>query len=587
MTARTFTFTVASPPPVGGGGPSWWDTTRFPEKAWRVVPNTATRTPIQALREPQQYGGENPAGTGNDQDITDANMGGTVDQLTGNIVFCGNGGHGNWYGNETLACWLREANESNVGWYRMNDHSPREMCSAIALSPDITNAVNGATTVFTIVQTLSAGEQAHYGSGSVWVSFSSASNGGFVGTGWSGLNSTTARIVSVPSANTVEIAVNSSGFPAYVPGTTRGEFGTISMSNNLAAMGGNPNLYRAAFRDGRCRSQHTANVPKTFGGKVWFGTQPAPSGSGNSTFHSWSFDLNHAGLAHGFSQTPLAWTNDAGPWEWLGSTGTGDKSDSATTATLNGGTGPYSHSEIDPVNGYCYSFHAGNPTSRWCRMDVTGSRTPQTVTFTGPGVSYNSVWSCAVVDPQWDGVVGDPNNTCRWAFIVLGSGGNVVGQMETLRALDVKAGSPTFNQWRTITCAGLPHNQTMIDFFGVYHKPSRAILLGRVQNKVPGYATTAGTLTLPNVYKIRVATNASGTYAGDKWTLSQIKLQNDPNTPIKTSSVVPATDGYTGWGSYSKFNIVQDMGNGQACLTLIPQHNEPTYFCRLPTTEIF
>jgi hypothetical protein len=73
------------------------------------------------------------------------------------------------------------------------------------------------------------------------------------------------------------------------------------------------------YRDGRSRAMHNGgtfhHIPGT--GKIWFTMQNSyQSGSGNSGFGIVSFNRAFPGMATKGSDTPLAWANSPGPWEF-------------------------------------------------------------------------------------------------------------------------------------------------------------------------------------------------------------------------------------------------------------------------------
>jgi hypothetical protein len=92
----------------------------------------------------------------------------------------------------------------------------------------------------------------------------------------------------------------------------------------------------------------------------------------------------------------------------------------------------------------------------------------------------------------------------------------------------------------------------------VYHQPSRAVFCW------DGYGTSLRKLKIP-------ADPISGS-----WVWSEVTAAGGGATPSSS----PAA------GAFGKFNIVDDMGNGQAALVVVNAIDEPTYVYRMPEGEL-
>jgi hypothetical protein len=346
----------------------------------------------------------------------------------------------------------------------------------------------------------------------------------------------------------------------HTPSSSMVTTGT-STASTPGAQGWDPGGFAAMWADGRMRAVHGWESACYANGRVWYPSQSSPTGSGNSTGHAWSFDRGFAGLPSGPGGTPLAWANNAGPWEWLGTASAGNKT---TSVQDDVGVGP--SYALDPVTGLIWTA-VGNANASW--MVRYGSLNTQTeaIQFTNYNSGWDTPefrWSCVVYDPAWDGVAGDPNNTCRWRYWV-----GIAPNSNGLIVLNLKAANPyATSAWVGVVATSNTSALSAAGLGAVYHKPSRSILLGD--------PASMGS----SIYKLRVPTNGDGTYAGGVWQVSTITAAGGAN---------PGTgfgDGGTGWRAYSKFNIINDMGNGQSALVCCGGVTLPTYVYKLPTTEI-
>ena len=344
---------------------------------------------------------------------------------------------------------------------------------------------------------------------------------------------------------------------------------TASTSNTVAGQGHNPKAFAAMYRDGRVRAMHTANIPQFSNGRVWFSYQPSPEGAGFSTPHAWSFNRSYPGIPTSPGGMSLKWSNDPGPWTWLGTSDSGAKDDTSQSGAKYTSSG-WTSAAMDPVTGWIWTAHADAPLTNWTSLDTTGTRSPQFVSspLRQYQAGFNNKWSVVVYDPAWDGVVGDPNKTCRWRFLVLGA------EDGRLFALDLTAADPYAPAaWRTVNVPGLASADKVKDWGAVYHRASRSIILGRYSSTYSD-AAVAGE-ELPNFLTIRIATDGRGAYAGDTWKKTVVVNDGNPNPWGEF-------DGKRGNGAYSKFNIVHDMGDGHAALVCVTDIDGPTFVYKLP-----
>lgn len=178
-------------------------------------------------------------------------------------------------------------------------------------------------------------------------------------------------------------------------------------------------------------------------------------------------------------------------------------------------------------------------------------------TGTGPQVPgstlYNHDYGTAL-QGSWSVVLDDLSPRC-WACA------NTVD--DELWLFDVEspgtAGSPTA---RTVkTTSGSP--TAFIDGLGaVYHKPSAAILVGGIAE--------GGSLVMR---KLAISGSNPKTAA---YTWSSVTL----------SGSTPSFDATQWKGSYSKWQLVEDMGNGQSLIVFATEVDGPTYGIKLPMAGV-
>lgn len=153
-------------------------------------------------------------------------------------------------------------------------------------------------------------------------------------------------------------------------------------------------------------------------------------------------------------------------------------------------------------------------------------------------------FSISIIQQQYAWAAVIPNK--RWIVFSGTVGGSPYFNIFDLTPNDANPNTPPTSTWRPTTNVYMYGN-------GVYHAPSNAIL---VYNS--GMGTNIQKLTLPS------------TIAGAWTNWSTVSLAGGV-TPLDQN----------GQGLYSKFEMVQDMGNGEACLVLCPRVDSPVYTCRL------
>lgn len=326
---------------------------------------------------------------------------------------------------------------------------------------------------------------------------------------------------------------------------------TVSTSNLPAGQGHDPVGYAAMYLDGRMRAVHGWHTVQFANGKAWYPTQASPAGVGNSTSHAWSFNRNFAGIPTAPGGSALAWANNAGPWTWLGC------SDGSGTGSTQRGTsfGTAPPAALDPVSGKIWMAHALQAMRVWMSLDTaTGTIQRSNVV----NIYANNTGQ----DGRWAAVVTDPTGQDRyrlWVAPAPDAGGLLVLNLKAADPYATAAWSvKTVSNLAALTTAGLG---------AVYHAPSRSILLGDPRS-----------LTAGQIVKLQVPVNGDGTFnSSGVWAVSTI-------TPALGSAAISVNGGNA--GTWSKFNMIADMGNGQSCLVVCVETGSPTYAYKLPMGEL-
>ncbi len=326
---------------------------------------------------------------------------------------------------------------------------------------------------------------------------------------------------------------------------------SASSANRKDAQGHNPNGYAAMYRDGRMRAQHGWHNNVFANNRVWYPVQASTAGIGYSTSHAWCFDRGFPGLATEPGQIPLGWSNDAGPWEWLGTSDAGLKGDQSKSASF--GTAP--PAALDPVTGRIWYSREDYGQNLWASLD------------TSTKAIRSAAGSANPTSSSWAAVVVDPTGLDLWRFFVINCRAD-----NTLAILNLKASNPyAASAWTRVAVS----NPAVIrgGLGAVYHKASRSILL-----------YDASDMRDASLYKLRVPTNPDGTYAGGTWQVSTVVAGSGSANP---STGVPTGGGNaSGQYTWSKFNIVEDMGNGQSGLVVCMDTSQPVYVYKLPVQGV-
>lgn len=341
--------------------------------------------------------------------------------------------------------------------------------------------------------------------------------------------------------------------PAAAISAVLGEPRGNSTSNTVSGQGYSPSGYTAMFADGRMRPVHGWHSCQFSNGRVWYPHQSSPSGVGYSTPHSWSFNRNAAGIPTSPGAAPLPWANNPGPWKWLGTSDSGAKADNAQG--LSFGTAP--PAALDPVTGKIWMAHATQAGRIWMSLDTASEAIRRSD-------NVNGYADNTYQDGKWAAVVVDPSGQDLWRLWVAPA-----PEAKGLIVLDLKSSNPyAAAAWSVKPVSDLA--AISVNGLGaVYHAASTGILLGDPKSLQGG-----------QILKLRVPTNADGTFnPSATWQVSTVAPASGSANPTAGTSTANN-------GAWSKFNIIEDMGNGQSALVVCMEVDRATYVYKLPVRGV-
>ena len=114
-----------------------------------------------------------------------------------------------------------------------------------------------------------------------------------------------------------------------------------------------------------------------------------------------------------------------------------------------------------------------------------------------------------------------------------------------------------------------PAGEFQVSYQPVYHAPSRSLLFYEICRSPLNTTTKVAQLR-----RLKIPVSGSTFAPSGTWQWSEIALTN----------AVYTGPSQTGISSYGKFNIVNDVGGGQAALVLHDRIGQPTYVCKIPAS---
>ena len=295
------------------------------------------------------------------------------------------------------------------------------------------------------------------------------------------------------------------------------------------------------YADGRVRAGHTYNNQVAANGIIWKPCVPAQYDSTEDTSCIYYFNrasLNGQTLPVPYTSSPWIDTHVLGMASWSGGN-IGSGPVEGGSAVYDRFTGNIWQMLVAGVNGSgqgVYSFTTTNLSS------VTATQWPFGL-GSGSGVRWGAL------------AYGLRNATDSGVWIVFdnGSGG---------RLLLADLQNPSSNPHGALTVATMSGSFPAFTYGGgaVYHAASRAVLVW----------DNSGA----NIVKVAVPVTAplTGTYA-----ISTV-------TPSASNAVTPSAANSN--GTYGRFNIIEDMGNGQSALVVYNDITQPIYVYKLPVAGI-
>ena len=309
----------------------------------------------------------------------------------------------------------------------------------------------------------------------------------------------------------------------------------------------------AVYKDGRPVSVHGWHKEVFGNGRVWYVGQDSTAGPSSFTGGIVSWNRDFAG------EDPSAWpirhtTANLGGWQTHGVILPNQE------GPPDGSCGP---SCYDPVGNKIWGFSETIETPRYWSVDAaTGAVTRYSTSMGGGRFNAGAAWAACAHDANGAGkpgvvivnalytVADREKGTARQCVYVL-------DLQNPGRGLVEKVTTPTL-AWGGQLSDGDPSIVFQPRYGAVYHAPSRAIL---VYDPSMGLGNNIRKLNIP-------ADPIGGQYTWE--------------------TVTPASGGVdvkypSQWrGAYSKFNLIEDMGNGQGALVLVTDTFGPVYVYRLP-----
>ncbi len=275
---------------------------------------------------------------------------------------------------------------------------------------------------------------------------------------------------------------------------------------------------------------------ETFGdGRVWFPLMNSVSSpGGGSVSRIVAFNRDSLGTA----TSPLAWTaSNLGAWELYGSPLSGDLSDAIFGAGV-----------FDRVHHFVYGLGGFSAnTSLYWRVSTSGATLGQSASAKqGASFGHWNTWAVSAFD---------------LGLIVAGD-----SLRQTITVLDVtKFGqSGAWTQVSNVSGTGFFGTLQYGGAGGAYVPANRSIGIGLPRD------------IGKRIFKLKIPTTSSGAYnPSGQWVWSTI----DPSGPAIS---VPSGNS----SANTKWNIIEDMGNGQSAIVYVSDISGPVYVYKVPAAGL-
>jgi hypothetical protein len=309
------------------------------------------------------------------------------------------------------------------------------------------------------------------------------------------------------------------------------------------------------YADGRPRSMH--NTFQEFAnGKVWIPYMNSVTGGSPSFNKVIAFNRNFPALltadgtrATGGSGSSLAWTSsNTGPWETSYTGGSG----------VSGGC-DFGRAVFNPRDGYVYAFagKSANSCAYWRVDTATGAASALQSAGTifparGAGIGNFSSWVVCIPDVGPAGVIV---LGCSFTKQICVYDCSKFGQVGAWSVVTNVTGTGWFD----------PDNFGSAD--GVYLSQFRQIAVGN-----PTYLNG-------RIYKLQTPTSVNvATFVSSAWAWT-----NFLPSGATVSTDVASSNGAGSWG---RWRLIQNMGNGQSAIVFAGKVNGPVYVYKVLTTGL-
>jgi hypothetical protein len=308
----------------------------------------------------------------------------------------------------------------------------------------------------------------------------------------------------------------------------------------------------AVNADGRARSMHTAGFQCYGDGQIWYPYDNSyNSGAGGVCPSMASFNMNNGALLAAISaNTPLAWDGTAGPWTiWgvIGDTGSGIDNDGAT------GAASFGVSVFDRVGHRVFGLGGlgwDRTASYVWYINTQGSSVGKSASF----ILNN----------------GNPYADFRWAVCAYDLNIIVAADGANQRLVVFNLANVGGSGWYT------PLSPSGSGYYG-----------GGVSGPFPGagYVVANHTIAIgdpPNIgntiYKLQIPTTVSGG-----------KVVYNPSGAWTWTTATPGGAAITfpnDTKPYTRFNLIENMGDGTAALVYVGGISAPTYVYKIAATGV-
>jgi len=273
-----------------------------------------------------------------------------------------------------------------------------------------------------------------------------------------------------------------------------------------------------AYTDGRPRAVHGWNRCVFAKGQVWY-----PGLTGMAAGNSGSSTATFAFSRDACDGRSLPIPSSQAPWSFKG------LAMDPLSSGINLEAGPACYDKVDnQIWAFANTSYVDPDHHFWSVDGSSGAVKLYNRKVGNP--SFGSQWAAVAHDLRV-ALVSEQNTSKVWV-IDLKNPGNGMTPIDTGTANDIGAGV-------------------------VYHQPSRAILLWNENGS--------------SLRKLSIPSNPLG--SGYSWSTVNAAGGN---------SVTPSVPDSDYRGTYSKFNIIEDMGNGQSALVLVTSTKGPVYVYKLP-----